>query len=279
MLSAVRTLTPNDIPSAMELSAIANWNQTPEDWLRVMHLYSEGCRCIEEAGSIVATASLLPYGKRLAWIGMVLTRPEYRRRGLAKLLMEDAIASAERSGIRTLKLDATAEGQPLYESLGFVVEQIVERWGRESTATSEAPEAPAATQKDSRNMPISPDLLHRDAASFGVAREILLKSLRSSGRCTANANGYVLSRSGRVAQYLGPSMAGSHDDARRLIANHLQGASGNWYWDLLPANNGAVRCAEELGFTRRRTLQRMRRGEAIHTNDDRIYAIAGFELG
>ena len=278
MLSAVRTMTPGDVSSAMELSAIANWNQTTDDWRRVMQLYPEGCRCIEDAGTVVATASLLPYGKRLAWIGMVLTRPQYRRRGLAKLLMEDAIASAERIGIRTLKLDATDEGQPLYESLGFVVEQTVERWGREGVAANEAKEE-SATEDDLRSALISGDLLHRDAESFGAGREKLLESLRASGRCTVTPNGYVLSRPGRVAQYLGPCMVDSEAAARQLIAEHLQGHSCNWYWDLLPANSGAVRCAEELGFTRRRALQRMRRGEKIDTNDDRIYAIAGFELG
>lgn len=280
MPSAVRTMTTNDIPSAMELSSIANWNQTAEDWRRVMQLYPKGCRCIEDAGTIVATTSLLPYGKRLAWIGMVLTRPEYRRRGLAKLLMEDAIRSAEHDGIRTLKLDATNEGQPLYESLGFVVEQPVERWGRDGgAATNETPDTVAAKENDSSSTAISGDLLHRDAESFGAARETLLESLQSSGRCTASENGYVLSRPGRVAEYLGPCMADSETTARQLITDHLHGSSCNWYWDLLPANNGAVRFAGELGFTRRRTLQRMRHGETIHTNDARIYAIAGFELG
>ena len=115
----------------MELSTAANWNQMPEDWCRIMQLSSEGCRCIEDAGKIVATATLLPYGTRLAWIGMVLTRPEYRRQGLARRLMEDAIVAAERRGIQALKLDATDEGRPLYENLGFVVEKTVERWGRD----------------------------------------------------------------------------------------------------------------------------------------------------
>ena len=44
-------------------------------------------------------------------------------------------------------------------------------------------------------------------------------------------------------------------------------------------NPEAVRCATELGFTRRRVLWRMRRGEAIKNNDAMVYAIAGFELG
>ena len=53
----------------------------------------------------------------------------------------------------------------------------------------------------------------------------------------------------------------------------------SWYWDLLPSNLKAVHCAERFGFTRRRVLWRMRRGEVIENNDAMIYAIAGFELG
>src|SRR6185437_2691172 len=107
MVSAVRTLTPDDVLSAMELSIATNWNQTVEDWQRVIRLSSDGCRCIDSNGRIAATATRLNYGEKLAWIGMVLTRPEDRRRGYARCLMEDVIASAENQGIRTLKLDAT----------------------------------------------------------------------------------------------------------------------------------------------------------------------------
>ncbi len=140
MLTTIRTMKPGDVPSVMDLSAAANWNQTPDDWLRILQLSPQGCGLIEEAGRIVATRSLLSYGKRLTWIGMVLTRAEYRRQGLARRLMEDAIATAKRDGIHTLKLDATDEGRPLYESLGFVVEGTVERWGlgaAESTSAQE----------------------------------------------------------------------------------------------------------------------------------------------
>jgi predicted GNAT family N-acyltransferase len=119
----------DDISSAMELSSVANWNQTGEDWRRTLHLSPDDCRCIEDGGKLAATATLLPYGTRLAWIGMVLTRPEYRRQGLARQMMEDAISRAEQRDIRTLKLDATEEGRALYESVGFVVENKAERWG------------------------------------------------------------------------------------------------------------------------------------------------------
>jgi GNAT superfamily N-acetyltransferase len=268
----------------MELSVAANWNQTPEDWSRIMQLAPDGCRCIEEDEKIVATATLLPFGTRLAWIGMVLTRPEYRRQGLAKRLLEDVIGIAERRGIQTLKLDATDEGRPLYENLGFVVEKTVERWGREEGKV--LPAKPA----DDRGVHPSDEIFSLDSEAFGASRKRLLEALLDSGNCTVTSAGYILSRPGRAARYLGPCVTSSEAEARRLIAGHLQDSTSTdgeqeattscrWYWDLLPTNTRAVRCAESLGFTRRRVLWRMRRGQMMENNDAMVYAIAGFELG
>ena len=59
-----------------------------------------------------------PHGK----VGTVLnvyTRPEYRRRGLARRLMELLIRDAAAMGLDHLELKATEDGYPLYRSLGF----------------------------------------------------------------------------------------------------------------------------------------------------------------
>jgi GNAT superfamily N-acetyltransferase len=294
VLSAVRTMKPGDVSSAMELSTVANWNQTREDWRRMMQLSAEGCRCIEHAGRVIATASLLRYGSKLAWIGMVLTQPEYRSQGFARRLVEDAIIGADRGGIRTVKLDATDEGRPLYESLGFVVEKTVERWGadgrRFAASAGTAGEEEDARERSSHGAKISDELFCRDAEAFGVTRKGLLEALSAAGRCNVTKNGYVLSRPGRTARYLGPCVASSEAEARQLIAARLEdpacmaeedeaSQTCSWYWDLLPSNPEAVRCAARFGFTRRRRLWRMCRGEAIEGNDAMVYAIAGFEWG
>lgn len=283
-----------DISSAMQLSTLANWNQTEEDWWRILQLSPEGCRCVDDDGRVVATTTLLAYGTRLGWIGMVLTRPEYRRKGLAKRLMEDAISGAERRGIRTLKLDATEQGRPLYESLGFVMEQAVERWGLD-TETAGTANARGAATTDARasclrSEPLPDALLSQDAEAFGASRNDLLENMLESGAAYVAGNGYVFSRPGRTAQYLGPCVVGSEAEAHTLIAACLAGhlsagdqppdtRTRHWYLDLFPANSKAVCCAQMFGFTRRRILWRMRRGEVMKTNDAMIYAIAGFELG
>ena len=47
------------------------------------------------------------------------TLPAWRRKGLARMLLEHVLADAQRRGARTASLQSTRMGQPLYESLGF----------------------------------------------------------------------------------------------------------------------------------------------------------------
>ena len=50
----------------------------------------------------------------------VFTEPEWRRRGLAKLLMNTIIAWSREQNLDGLVLHASDEGRALYEKLGFV---------------------------------------------------------------------------------------------------------------------------------------------------------------
>src|SRR3984893_13956885 len=124
----LRLLDTKDLIGAMELSRLAGWNQAQDDWEMMLRLDPLGCFAIEADDRIAATTTLLCYGNRLAWIGMVLTRPEYRRRGFARCLMESALKRAADLKIQSIKLDATLQGQPLYEKLGFKKLTIVQRW-------------------------------------------------------------------------------------------------------------------------------------------------------
>src|SRR6266566_9583484 len=100
----LRLLQTADLASAIELSRLAGWNQTIEDWQTVLRLDPDGCFAIEVDDRIAATTTLLCYGTRLAWIGMVLTRPEYRRMGFARTLLATALQRADNMGVETLKL-------------------------------------------------------------------------------------------------------------------------------------------------------------------------------
>src|SRR5882672_9524967 len=118
---SLRIMTMADIPAGMRLKDLARWNQTPADWARFLRSSPEGCFVAECDGHVCGTATTIVYEDRFAWIGMVLVDPLYRGRGIGTALLEGAIQYLDERGVPTLKLDATPQGKPLYEKLGFAV--------------------------------------------------------------------------------------------------------------------------------------------------------------
>lgn len=59
-------------------------------------------------------------GDRLAFVYNVYTEPAHRRRGLARLIMDTIHAWCRDAGIASVALNASRDGLPLYESMGYV---------------------------------------------------------------------------------------------------------------------------------------------------------------
>lgn len=266
----LRRLRAEDIPSAAQLSAQAGWNQTEEDWRTLLDLSPEGCLAIEVDGHVAATTTLLCYGRKLAWIGMVLTKAEYQRRGFARRLLAQALEMANQMGIATVKLDATDQGQPLYESFGFRSEQEIERWSRSGEDVPQPPAGRTSLEEPWREL---------DSLVFGADRSQLLARLAQLNPPRSISQSYLFSRPGRVSAYLGPCISENPGTARRMIEECVQNTRCGWSWDLFPRNQDAVALARDLGFSPRRHLVRMARGKELREKKNAIYAIAGFELG
>ncbi len=264
-----RLLNPRDLTEAVELSAAAGWNQTREDWSLLMEFAPQGCFGIEADGKLVSTTTLVCYEQRLAWIGMVLTHAEYRGRGFARRLLVKALDHADSMGIETVKLDATDQGRPLYEKMGFSPEQAIERWTR--VGSSGSPRTATTTTDYSTEL---------DREAFGADRTALLAMLSKRGQIHESRNGFLFSRAGRTAGYLGPCVASDRSTARALITKLIDELPHqSWSWDLLPGNKNAVAIASKWGFVRQRCLTRMTRGRPLLVRNDMVYAIAGLELG
>ncbi len=273
MNEKIRRLEARHVAAAMRLNLAAGWNQTEADWLRLLELEREGCFGLFRDDLLVSTTTVFCYGRKLAWIGMVLTDPEFRGRGYARRLMEHALAFVEARGVEWIKLDATAMGRPLYQKLGFEDEGPVERW---------AAVAPAVTRSCAGEYRPDPVL---DARAFGADRSRLLARLAWGPAAAIRGLGFAFARPGSLAAYFGPCVARSAEAACNLLQWFLERHAGQpVFWDLLPANEAAVALARQFGFERRRELVRMvRRGAAAASSfehdDSMVYAIAGFEYG
>lgn len=273
--AGIRLLRCTDLSGAMALKESAGWNQTEEDWERLLALEPAGCFAVDWGGRLAATATVLPYGQDMAWIGMVLTAPDCRGRGLASALMQRAVDFAERNGIAKISLDATNMGIGLYRRFHFESDEIVRRWERPALAETIAPVAVDGWRLDA-------DL---DRRAFGADRSDLLQRLARVESASLAGRGYAMGRPGSHAAYFGPCVAVSSAAATTLL---------HWYlarhpaepvcWDILSGNQEAETLAREHGFVPVRELTRMvrvLRPEArIEPPDVKlVYAIAGFECG
>ena len=134
--------TKNDIETLMKIrmEMLKEVNALPIDYV-FDKSFVENCRknfectgetqtdilCIENVEP-VACANLCylsmmptfshPTGKR-AHLMNVYVKKEFRRKGLAKKMLELLIEEAKSRKVTEISLDATEKGRPLYESMGF----------------------------------------------------------------------------------------------------------------------------------------------------------------
>ncbi|MGD0732689.1 MAG: GNAT family N-acetyltransferase [Terracidiphilus sp.] len=83
----------------------------------------------EDDGRPVGSAGLLvldwpphpldPAGEHRGYLLNVFVEPEYRRRGVARALVDLCLAEAHRRSIRVVTLHSSDAGRPLYETFGF----------------------------------------------------------------------------------------------------------------------------------------------------------------
>lgn len=270
----------------MALSSEAGWNQTVPDW-HFMLGAGEARGQVTAAGALVASALILPYDDRIAWIGMLLTTESHRRRGLATANLRWAILRCAARGL-IAGLDATPGGREVYAPLGFV-----DCWGLQRLHATRPVLAEPAHRYVVRPMRADdlPQVAALDAGAFGARRDALLAFLRRlRPGCAWIAHdrgglaGFVLGRAGRTSLHLGPLVARDPEIATALAARALaQEAAAGSTPVSIDVPDAQVTFQQRLtlaGFAPLRPFTRMLRGSNMApAKHDLTFAIAGPELG
>jgi GNAT superfamily N-acetyltransferase len=256
----IRHLCPDDLAAADRLRAELGWNQTIQDWQRLLALSPEGCFVAEQRGRIIGTCTTFSYGNALAWIGMMMVHPSNRRQGIGDALLRHCVDYLRRRGVRCIKLDATPLGRPLYARIGFIPEWTLTRWEHHGSPLALEPAADCVHPPAEKHWPAILDL---DARVFGVPRGPLLRSLAASSRRALvyesgdSIRGFGMLRTGACAGYLGPIEA--QPGMGELLVRSLLSGHGDQpiFWDTPDLNERASGLARQLGFTFVRPLTRM----------------------
>ncbi len=271
-----------DLPRAAALSALIGWNQTTADWR--LFLRHGAVQALDDGDTAVlaATAATLPYGPGVAWISMVLVRPDRRRAGLATALMRWAVEQLQAARTPCIALDATPAGREVYRQLGFR-----DLWGFARWALPAALPAEPGVLVRRLDAADWPTLLALDAAGFGSPREFLLRDF--AARCPDAAlvaenagdglRGALLARNGVRSPQLGPLYATDAAAARALLAAGLAARPGA-VLDLQAEDPlGLADWLHEHGAAVQRPFTRMALGDDPPGDPGRILAVAGPEFG
>ena len=123
--------TPGDIAALADLRVEQGW-QRSELLLGAIIAWEHGrIFIVREAALAPETKSTVPIAavsviavRPVGVIGNVVVRADYRRRGLARLLMRTTLDWLHERAVRSVLLDATEDGRPLYAGLGFVAGEL-----------------------------------------------------------------------------------------------------------------------------------------------------------
>lgn len=152
-MSVVRLALPNDLDAIVQLRLRLfenltdfNHGKSHDQQLRdatrtyFSHAFNtQDCQTwvAEAAGSIVATGSLAIFTRppypgnpmgRNAYLLNMYTLPEYRKQGLAKAILQQAMQYAREQGFGKIWLHASDDGQALYAASGFVTSADYMEW-------------------------------------------------------------------------------------------------------------------------------------------------------
>jgi GNAT superfamily N-acetyltransferase len=273
----IRPFADADVPLGMRLKQRAGWNQLEGDWRRMVAMQPDGCFVAEHDGTAAGTVMTYTFGD-VAWVAMMLVEESLRGRGIGRALMEHALAFLDGQHVRTVRLDATPMGQPLYEKLGFVADYSLTRYAGATSGGREV--AGVATAGDGQFDAICV----LDRRTTGTDRRKLLARLCSERRAEVvvhdgRLEGFLLHRPGSHAVQIGPCIAAAGAGPLLLSDAFRRHAGRPVYIDVPISHEAATALVCQQGLAAQRHLLRMYRGARISEQADMLWCSSGPELG
>ena len=273
----VDALRPADLEGALRLSTQAGWNQVAADWQRIFALSPEGGLAGRWDGRLVATATVVSFGRTAQWIGMVLVDESMRGRGVGSTMFSRVIDLARERGGEAVGLDATDLGRPVYLKQGFADVAPIDRWSGTLRAAGPA-DGPELVDRSTFD-----DVAALDRAACGADRSAFLLHLMNEPGVvgvTLPGAGFGFLRPGRTRSHIGPLVAPDDEVCSRLLSRLARLSGGSpILLDALRAP-GASALLERHGLEVARKLTRMTLGRPQRLlMGDPVRAVVSFEWG
>jgi GNAT superfamily N-acetyltransferase len=274
----IRPMSAADIPAATELSDEQQWPHRAEDWAMFLAM-GEGV-VAERGGRVVGTTMAWRYGDDMASLGLVIVSPALQGQGIGRRLME---AMIERLGDRSIMLNATEEGRPLYEKLGFVETGVI---CQHQGLVRDVP-LPRLNKGDRVRPAGKADTMLPALYSMasGMERAAQFKALMGHGRTVVHTHehdpvGFAMLRRFGRGWSIGPVVGSDVDSAKALILHWLAVKQGSFCRLDVTGESGLSPWLESLDLPRVGTVRTMVRGKApAKAHGAALFAIAAQALG
>ena len=257
----LRSIQLEDIENCMLLSYSEGWNQTKNDWKRLVENPLNTSLLAEIENKIIGSAIAMNYSNAVVWIGMVLVDKAFRGRGISKMLLQDLLNQLQ--SCQSVKLDATPAGRPVYKKYQFKDEYIIHRMTNLSMEKFQ-PLISSIKAEPILSSDVT-EVVGLDCLSFGAERSFLLNSLiaENPGKCwCVKKNGRItalaLGRQGNRYHHIGPVSASTLEEAKVLISHCLLLLVGQpVVLDILSDKKELFEWLVSIGFTSQRYFVRM----------------------
>ncbi|HDV8359742.1 GNAT family N-acetyltransferase [Bacillus sp. FSL R5-0585] len=279
----VERLSKEQIGDIVALSSYIGWDYNREE---IDTVFNSGIvyGVWNERKELIASAAIILYGEALASIGMVIVHPDYKGRGIGKIITEACVTSV--SAQTPIMLIATDEGKPLYEKLGFRAVSYVSKYICNSYNAKDY-----CVRNEDYVMNYEEGDLEKiikiDEYGFGTNRkEFLKKRIMQSEQCVVvkdteeNIIGYGLSIQTPENKIIGPVVAKNNAMAMRMVHDLARGHNGKLRMDVPEGKNDFMKELEIAGFKKVNTPPiMMKNSNRLIKRNSELYSIAAQIFG
>lgn len=204
----------DDLSEVMSLVAEVGWPHRPEDIEPALSLGRVWRATEQRDGTLLGLAVWWPMEPNAGRVGLVIVSPHAQGRGIGRSLMNRVLQDTRS---RSLKLLATKEGQPLYETLGF---KSVGRSQRHQGFFQGPPTPHESVERADIDEVAA--IQEIDEKVLGVNRSEILHHLARAGdvnvlRANGKISGFAIVRPFGAGHVLGPLVAENESDALVLL--------------------------------------------------------------
>ncbi|MFZ7806275.1 GNAT family N-acetyltransferase [Bacillus thuringiensis] len=279
----VECLRKEQIGDIVALSSYIGWDYNREE---VETIFNSGIvyGVWNERKELIASAAIILYGEALASIGMVIVHPDYKGRGIGKVITNSCMNSV--SAQTPIMLIATDEGKPLYEKLGFRVVSYVSKYICNSYNANNHCIENEDYMMNYEECDLE-KIIKIDENAFGTNRKVFLKKrIMQSEQCNVvkdkeqNVLGYGLSIQTPENKIIGPVVAKNNAMAMRIVHDLARGHNGKLRMDVPEGKNDFLKELEIAGFKKVNTPPiMMKNSDKLLKRSNELYSIAAQVFG